>query len=460
MGVPQVCLGVFVVAFVLLGIAPNDRPTWALESSLSVLAVLVAVATFRRFRFRDRTYVAATIFLLLHTLGSHYTYSATPVGALVSALFGATRNHYDRFVHFMFGVLAAGGLRELAFAPPAIVPRTRQYLLVVSLIGMLGGLYEIVEWLTAVFVDPAAGTAFLGTQGDDWDAQKDLALACAGGAVGSALDAALAGRLQWGRRRKGRPMKLAALASVVLLVGCVSQGRYDQAVSRTNLTRAELAQKSETLDKTSTELEARRDQVARLRAELLMERDARANEKWKFRQYAREIEREADAAEADRNIAEARAEEYRELLLRLTGPIDEGDLDVVVRDGRMIVRLSEDVLFDSGKTEIKTRGAAALAALAKALAATTNRDFQIAGHTDTVPIATDRFPSNWELSMARALRVLRFLEAKGVPRDRLSAAAYADVDPIAPNDHAEGRRRNRRIEITVMPHVEDMDTLP
>jgi chemotaxis protein MotB len=454
MSVPQVCLAAFTVAFVALGIAPLDRPTWLLESSLSVLAVILGLATFRRFRFSDRAYVAATVLLLLHTLGSHYTYSLAPIGASVSAFFGATRNHYDRFVHFMFGALAAGGLRELVFAPPAVVPRARQYALVVAVIATLGVAYEIVEWLTAVVVDPAAGTAFLGTQGDEWDAQKDLALACAGGGLGCVLDA-LAGRLQ-----TARAMKLATLGSVVLLAGCVSQGRYDQAVSRTNLTRAELAQKTETLDKTSAELESRRDQVARLRAELLAERDARANEKWKFRQYARAVERDADAFEAERNIAEARAEEYRELLRRLTGPIDEGDLDVVVRDGRMIVRLSEDVLFDTGRTELKPRGAAALAAVAGALKETPNRDFQIAGHTDAVPISTDRFPSNWELSMARALRVLRFLEGKGVPRDLLSAAAYADVDPIAPNDHPDGRRKNRRIEITVMPHIEDMDTLP
>jgi chemotaxis protein MotB len=256
-------------------------------------------------------------------------------------------------------------------------------------------------------------------------------------------------------------MKAAAIVFALgACMGCVSQGRYDQAVSRTNLTRAELTQKAETLEKAQKEIEARRDQVATLRAELALERDARATERWKCRQAARELERYAGELEAEQEIAEERAQHYRDLWLHLTGQIDAGDLDVIVRDGRFIVRLPDDVLFDTGKTDLKPRGAAALAAVATALKIGPQRDFQIAGHTDAVPVANERYASNWELSMARALRVLRFLEEKGVPKSALSAAAYADVDPIAPNDHAEGRRRNRRIEITVMPHIEELDDIP
>lgn len=453
--VPHVCLVSFLVGWVTLAISPSDRATWALENVPTVIAVLAAVVTFRRFRFSDRAYVAATIFVLLHTLGSHYTYSATPIGREVSELFGATRNHYDRFVHFMAGVLLAGPVRELAFAPPSVVPPRRRAVLVVALIGALSALYEIVEWLAAIVVDPAAGTAFLGTQGDPWDAQKDMALALCGAGVGVAMDAALARRLQW--KTDMRASGAAAAALVLLSAGCVSQGRYDQAVSRTHLTRAELAQKTEALASTRAELEKRREQVAELRVKLAYERDARQAERFEHRQYARELERYADELEMEHEIAEARAERYRDLLLRLAEQIDHGDLDVLVRDGRMVVRLRDDVLFGPGETEFGATGAAALEAVAEALEAVPDRDFQIAGHTDSVPIKNARYASNWELSMARALRVLRFLEEKGVPRSSLSAAAYADVDPVASNDHAEGRQRNRRIEITLVPRLLPME---
>lgn len=244
-----------------------------------------------------------------------------------------------------------------------------------------------------------------------------------------------------------KTLKLAgAFGAVVVLAGCVSQARYDQAISHTQLTSAELAQRSE--------------QVARLRAEIAFERDARVSQRARHRQYARELERYADRLETEREIADDRAEQYRDLWLRLGAQIDLGDLDVVVRDGRVVVRLPYDVLFASGRTELEPKGEIALAAVASVLKAMPNREFQVAGHTDDVPIANERFKSNWELSMARALRVLRFLSSKGVPTTSLSAAAYADVDPVAPNQHAEGRRLNRRIEVTLQPRIEPMEDGP
>lgn len=186
--VPLLCLGAIVALMLALGVAPVDRETWALESAPLVLALVLAAATFRRFRFSDRAYVQATALFALHAIGAHYTYSLTPIGAWVSHLFGAERNHYDRFVHFAFGVLFVRANRELFFAPPASAPLGRQLVIAVALVTAWGALYEIGEWLTAILVDPGAGTAFLGTQGDPWDAQKDLGCDALGAVLGAALE--------------------------------------------------------------------------------------------------------------------------------------------------------------------------------------------------------------------------------------------------------------------------------
>lgn len=183
--VPLLCLVTFGLAWIALGIAPKDRATWLLENGPTLIAVPLLVATYGRFRFSDRAYVQGTVFLLLHTVGSHYTYSETPFGTLADV----GRNHYDRFVHFAFGVLAFRPLRELAFRRPGGVGEFAERYLTWSAIASWSVLYEVLEWVAATLVDPAAGIAFVGTQGDEWDAQKDMALACLGAAL-AALDPA------------------------------------------------------------------------------------------------------------------------------------------------------------------------------------------------------------------------------------------------------------------------------
>ena len=187
--VPELCLALFAVVWVTLGIAPWDRGAWALENVPSVIGVGTAVATYRRFQFSDRAYVLATIFLVLHTAGSHYTYALMPLGAWLGEALGAERNHYDRFVHFAYPVLMLGAVRELFFRPPASAPLRRQIVLSAALVLAFGTGWELLEWITAVIVDPGAGTAFLATQGDEWDAQKDLAMAGLGAFFGGILEA-------------------------------------------------------------------------------------------------------------------------------------------------------------------------------------------------------------------------------------------------------------------------------
>jgi chemotaxis protein MotB len=157
--------------------------------------------------------------------------------------------------------------------------------------------------------------------------------------------------------------------------------------------------------------------------------------------------------------AEARAATFRNLVARLKSMIDAGQLKVIVRDGRMVIQLESDVLFDSGKTNIKPDGQTALAKLAPVLAGITDRKYLVTGFTDDVPIHTQRFPSNWELSTARAVEVVKFLVASGLKPQQVAAAGYSEFDPVVTNDTPEHRAQNRRIEIVLQPNLSDLPSL-
>lgn len=158
--------------------------------------------------------------------------------------------------------------------------------------------------------------------------------------------------------------------------------------------------------------------------------------------------------------AEVRAAIFRELALKFHKMIDAGQLKVGLRDGRMVIQLSNDVLFDSGQTVIKPDGREALGQVAAVLKTIPDRHFQVAGDTDNVPISTARFPSNWELSTGRAVEVVRFLIARGMSPGVLAASGYGEFDPVASNDTESGRSKNRRIEITLQPNIDELVKLP
>lgn len=158
-------------------------------------------------------------------------------------------------------------------------------------------------------------------------------------------------------------------------------------------------------------------------------------------------------------VADAMAATFKGLVERLKKMIDAGQLKVVLRDGRMLIALPNDVLFDSGKTSLKPDAQTALTAVAGALGAIDDRHFLVAGHTDDVPIRTAQFPSNWELSTARAVEVTKFLLSKGMKPQVLAAAGYGEFDPLAPNDSTEHRAMNRRIEIVVQPNLSELPSI-
>ena len=199
--VPAACLVAFAVVWTALAIAPRFRADWLLENYPTFLAVPAVLIGYRRFRFSNRAYVQGTVFLVLHTIGSHYTYSEVPLGDAIRDAFGLARNHYDRLVHFAFGLLLLRPVRELGFRRGAREPGALATLYFsVAGVALWSAVYEIVEWLTAQVVDPAAGTAFLGTQGDPWDAEKDMTCALVGALVAAGGEAIL-------DRRGARPTR-------------------------------------------------------------------------------------------------------------------------------------------------------------------------------------------------------------------------------------------------------------
>ena len=178
----QVMLLWLVLLWVITAIDPFNRRDWLLENLLVFLYGFLLLVTYRRFAFSNLSYGLFTVFLSLHLVGAHYTYAETPFGFWLQDLFALERNHYDRIVHFSFGLLIAFPFRELLLRAAGL--RTSwSYLLTVAVVLAFSNFYEIIEAIVAEIVSPELGSAYLGTQGDIWDAQKDAFVAFLGAVV-------------------------------------------------------------------------------------------------------------------------------------------------------------------------------------------------------------------------------------------------------------------------------------
>jgi len=177
-------------------------------------------------------------------------------------------------------------------------------------------------------------------------------------------------------------------------------------------------------------------------------------------QLDEQTKKELDELRAQKTAAESRAKLFDDFVLKFKSMIDAGKLDIATRRGQIVLALATDVLFDEGKTDIKPEGKTAIGEVASALKAVGGRRFQVAGHTDTFPIHNKEFPSNWELSTARAVAVVKLLVEKGVKADQLSAAGYAEFDAVQSNKDDKGRAKNRRIEIVLVPNIEELVKMP
>ena len=203
-----VALGCYVIFWLALAIHPLDRSDWLLENLLVFFTAAVLVPTHRSFQFSNLGYGLIILFLVVHAIGAHYTYAKVPAGFWLQDWLHLKRNHYDRVIHFAFGFLLLYPMRELLIRSARAHERWAAWLAVVAL-AALSSFFEIVEAIVAQIVRPDLGAAYLGTQGDIWDAQKDMALA-GFGALLCMLITAL------GHRLRGRqPVLLAGTTSVL-----------------------------------------------------------------------------------------------------------------------------------------------------------------------------------------------------------------------------------------------------
>jgi len=189
---PLLLLVVFCAVFVALGIRPWYRQDWLLENLLVFVALPLFVLNYRSLRLSNFAYTCLFVFFVLHSIGAHYTYSEVPWREWLAALGGRDglvpggRNHYDRLVHFAYGLLVLPAAWELIDA--RMSPRGLWRWLMPLLFMMSHSvIYELVEWIAAEVFGGELGVAYLGTQGDVWDAQKDMALAACGALLGLAL---------------------------------------------------------------------------------------------------------------------------------------------------------------------------------------------------------------------------------------------------------------------------------
>jgi len=177
---------IFTVYWVAWAIHPKHFTNWVVENVLLVAFVGFLLFTRRRFPLSNVSYTLVAVFLALHTIGAHYSYSEVPYNDWFRAVFGRPlhggRNMYDRLVHCCFGLLLAYPIREL-FLRVARVRGFWGYYLPLDVTMSFSMLYELIEWAYAAMAGGDAGAAFLGTQGDEWDAQKDMAIASLGALI-------------------------------------------------------------------------------------------------------------------------------------------------------------------------------------------------------------------------------------------------------------------------------------
>jgi chemotaxis protein MotB len=240
-----------------------------------------------------------------------------------------------------------------------------------------------------------------------------------------------------------RHVSKAAVLTVFAAAGCVTQGEFDKMQGEKNQEIASLQSSRSALEQQVRNLESQR-------ASLEKQTDSLTKEKDSLTQQVAALEAQRAQLQASEKQSEAR---YDKLRADLSEEVNKGQLQVRQLKGMLTVDVAEQLFFDSGRATLKDTGKQVLQKVAESLKGYEDKAIRIVGHTDNVPISGGLqkvFPSNWELSAARATTVVRFLQDAGIAPERLVATGRAEYAPVAPNDSAEGRQKNRRIEITLI----------
>lgn len=261
------------------------------------------------------------------------------------------------------------------------------------------------------------------------------------------------------RQARARLPVIAALIFAIPACG-YSQEEWDQKVRENESLRNQLAAQRQAHKKCDADYADALAEVEQLKKQLRergLNLETLTQDLAEQRKAIEEYKRRAEQLDALRS----RLEQLRKKLEKLTNL----GLKVDVRDNRMVIQLPGDVLFDSGKDKLKQGGEEILTQVAAVIRGDEDlnkREFQVAGHTDAKPLRGGVFRDNWGLSAMRARSVLLFLTKPvdegggGLQRENWSAAGYADTDPVATNDTDDGRNKNRRVELVVLPNVEEM----
>jgi chemotaxis protein MotB len=232
-----------------------------------------------------------------------------------------------------------------------------------------------------------------------------------------------------------------ALIAVALATGgCVSKGEFEKA-------QAEKSQEIDALQKERTALEQQTRELQSQRKGLEDQKVALERQQNALRTELDTLARQKAQLEAANQQTKS---QYDGLVRNLNEEVKKGQLQVRQYKDMLTVEVAEQLFFDSGKAALKDTGKDVLKRVGEALKGYEDKMIRVVGHTDNVPIATAQYPSNWELSAARATTVVRFLQGAGVAPERLTASGRGEFSPISQNDDADGRKKNRRIEITLI----------
>jgi len=245
-------------------------------------------------------------------------------------------------------------------------------------------------------------------------------------------------------------ISLAVLAAGVIASGCVSSGTFKKMETAKNDEIAALQQNKASLEKQKGDLEKQKTAMEKDNAALKQQIDSMTQQNASMQKEVGSLAQEKAALVA---ANQQRQQQYESLVQGLSKEVEKGQLQVRQYKNMLAVDLAEQIFFDSGKATLKKGGKEVLKKVGEALKGYENKIIRVVGHTDNVPVAKSlqtTFPSNWELSVARATNVVRYLQEVGVPPERMVPTGRAEYDPIAPNDTPEGRQKNRRIEIMLL----------
>lgn len=251
-------------------------------------------------------------------------------------------------------------------------------------------------------------------------------------------------------------MKTLASLFLILTAGCVSSGKYDALSKRYKECQDREGACVAERDAGKEKIAGLEKQVSELTGGLETEKAGRGELETTMKATRAELEElRRQNAEAQKRLAA-----FKALTAKFQKMIDSGKLKVGFRNGLMIVQLPAGILFASGKADLSPEGEVALTEVGGVLKELKDRRYLITGHTDNVPLKGGKFKDNWELSLARAMIVARWLMAQGMPATQIAAAGYAEFDPVKDNATEDGKQQNRRIEIVLMPNIEELPKMP